>query len=382
MVRNPINSLRPRRMPRQMPRQMLSQRASTAQNGVSADPPNGRTGGVLASVDVAIPSYQYAPFLRDCVMSVLSQHGPQLRVLIVDNASTDGSAEIAQELAAADSRVTAWLNERNRGLHDSCNRAVDWAGADYFVLLDADDLLAAGALAAATAYLDDHPDVAMAYGVEARLTGGLLDPGRCDAPRPRWRTVEGYEFIRRTCWDSFCDIGAPAVIVRTSAQKSAGHFRESLVRTFDFEMYLRLATFGTVARTNRVLGVRRVHEAQLSTPYIEQPLRDFVEHELAFASFFAHEGAALPGASKLEQMSRRKMGDYVYWWALWRFLRGRPDARPGFDFAVQRRRAPNWLPPVMFLFKVRWLRSAWRGVRRVLHKPTPLPSSYRMPKYR
>src|SRR6201999_3087896 len=103
----------------------------------SADRSIERGCGVLASVDVAMPSYQYAPFLRDCVMSVLTQPIPQLRVLIIDNASTDGSAEIARELAAADSRVTLMLNEHNRGLHDSCNRAVDWADADYFVLLDA-----------------------------------------------------------------------------------------------------------------------------------------------------------------------------------------------------------------------------------------------------
>jgi glycosyltransferase involved in cell wall biosynthesis len=336
----------------------------------------------VASVDVAIPSYQYAPFLRDCVMSVLSQEVAELRVLIIDNASTDGSAQIAEDLAAADPRVTAILNDHNRGLHDSCNRAVDWADADYFVLLDADDLLAAGGLAAGVAYLDDHPDVGMLYGVEARLTDGLLDPGRCDAPHPRWNIVTGTEFIRRTCWDSFCDIGAPAVIVRTEAQKKAGYFRESLVRTFDFEMYLRLATVGAVASTNRVLGVRRVHAAQLSTPYTEQPLRDFIEHELAFTSFFAHEGAELPTAGTLEAMSRRKMGDYVYWWALWRFICGKPDAREGFEFAAARRRVANWWPPVMFLFKKRWLRSAWRAVRRMTHKPTPLPPSYRIPKYR
>jgi glycosyltransferase involved in cell wall biosynthesis len=336
----------------------------------------------LASVDVAIPSYQYARFLHDCVTSVLSQQVPQLRILIIDNASTDGSAEIAQRLAAADSRVTLMLNDHNRGLHDSCNRAVDWARADYFVLLDADDLLAAGGLAAGTAYLERHPDVAMLYGVEGRLSNGLLDPGRCDAARPRWSVVEGSEFIRRTCWDSFCDIGAPAVIVRTTAQKKAGHFRKSLVRTFDFEMYLRIATFGDVASTNQVLGVRRVHEAQLSTPYIEQPIRDFTEHELAFTSFFDNEGSSLPGANKLGAMSRRRMGDYVYWWAMWRWVRRRPDAREGFEFAARRRHAPIWLPPFMFLFKKRWLRSAWRGLRRMTHKPTPLPPSFRIPKYR
>jgi glycosyltransferase involved in cell wall biosynthesis len=335
----------------------------------------------MTSIDVAIPSYQYGSFLRECAMSVLTQQVPSLRLLIIDNASTDGSPEIAKEIAGADSRVTLFLNDHNRGLHDSCNRAIDWASADYFVLLDADDVLAAGALALGTTFLDEHPDVSFLYGVEARLINGLLDPGRCDAATSRWNIVKGADFIRRTCWDSFCDIGAPAVIRRTAAQKKAGHLRQSLIRTSDFEMYLRLAMVGDVASTNRVLAVRRMHPAQMSTDYIEHRIRDFKEHEDAFASFFAHEGTALPEAKDLEAMSRRKMGDYVYWYAMWQLIHGRRDAREAFEFAAERRPAPKWAPPLTFIFKKRWLRSLWREGRRATRKPKPLSPSFYVPKH-
>jgi glycosyltransferase involved in cell wall biosynthesis len=336
----------------------------------------------MTSIDVAIPSYQYGSFLRECAMSVLTQQVLNLRLLIIDNASTDGSPEIAKEIAAADSRVTLFVNDHNRGLHDSCNRAIDWATADYFVLLDADDVLAAGALALGTTFLDEHPDVALLYGVEGRLINGLLDPGRYDAATTRWNIVKGADFIRRTCWDSFCDIGTPAVIRRTAAQKKAGHFRQSLIRTCDFEMYLRLAMVGDVASTNRVLAIRRIHPAQLSTPYIERRILDFKEHEVAFASFFAHEGTALPEANDLEAMSRRKLGDYVYWYGMWQLIHGRPDAREAFDFAADRRLVPKWMPPPAFLFKKRWLRSVWRAGRRATHEPTTLSPSFYVPKYR
>ena len=260
----------------------------------------------MTSVDVAIPCYQYGSFLWDSAMSVLTQEVPNLRLLIIDNGSTDNSPEIAREIAAADNRVTPVLNDHNRGFHDSYNRAVDWATADYFVLLDADDLLAQGALACGTAFLDAQPDVSFLYGVEGRLVDGFLDPGRGDPTIERLKIVKGTDFIRKTCWDSFCDIGAPAVIRRTAAQKRAGYFRQRLIRTCDFEMYLRLAMVGDVAATNRVLGIRRIHQAQASTPYSEQPIRDFEEHESAFAWFFAHEGGALPNARELHAMSRRK----------------------------------------------------------------------------
>ena len=57
-----------------------------------------------ASVDVAIPCYPYGGFLRDCVTSVLTQAIRDVRVLIIDNASTDDSVEVALQIAAEDPR--------------------------------------------------------------------------------------------------------------------------------------------------------------------------------------------------------------------------------------------------------------------------------------
>jgi glycosyltransferase involved in cell wall biosynthesis len=330
------------------------------------------------SVDVFIPSYQYGAYLRECAMSVLSQQVSNLRLLIIDNASTDGSRQIAEEIAASDSRVTLIFNDENRGFHHSFNRAIDWASADYFVILCADDVLPPGALSLGTAFLDAHPDVAFLYGVEARLTDGLLDPGRCDARTTRFKVVDGTDFIRRTCRDSFCDIGSAAWIIRTAAQKAAGHVRPSL-RTSDFEMYLRLAMVGDVASTNRVLGIRRIHKAAMSTPFNERRVLDFEDHEAAFTSFFTHEGSSLPDAKELKATSRRKMGDYSYWYGVTQLLRRRPDAREAFDFAAERRRGPRWIPPLAFLFKKRWLRSLWRATRRVVHNPAPLAPSFLVP---
>ncbi|MCV7171929.1 glycosyltransferase family 2 protein [Mycobacterium manitobense] len=336
-----------------------------------------------STVDVFIPSYQYGTYLSDCATSVLSQQVPSLRLLIIDNASTDGSREIAQGIAAADDRVTVVLNEQNRGWHHSFNRAIDWACSDYFMILGADDLLPAGALDLEKAFLDEHPEVAFAYGVEARLADGLLDSGRCDAARTRWNVVKGEEFIRRTCFDSFCDVGSAAWIIRTSALKEAGadgHYRSAL-RTADFEMYLRLAMVGDVASCNRVLGIRRIHDAEMSAPYNKQRVLDFEDHEAAFGSFFAHEGTALPGAGELLTLSRRAMGDYAYWYGLSQLLHGRDDAKTAFAFAAERRRLPTWVPPLGFLAKKRWLRSMWRAGRRVVHPAKPLDPGLKVPAY-
>ena len=60
----------------------------------------------MSSVDVIIPCYRYAHFLKQCVGSVLMQSGPEIRVLILDDASPDNTVEVAAELAKNDARVT------------------------------------------------------------------------------------------------------------------------------------------------------------------------------------------------------------------------------------------------------------------------------------
>jgi glycosyltransferase involved in cell wall biosynthesis len=65
-----------------------------------------------ASVDVAIACYQYGRFLRGCVMGVLTQDIRDLRVWIIDNASTENTLEVAQQLAAEDPRVEVVARRR------------------------------------------------------------------------------------------------------------------------------------------------------------------------------------------------------------------------------------------------------------------------------
>src|SRR5262245_5768644 len=115
---------------------------SWPEDGAVGDPRSNR----MVSVDVAIPNYNYGRYLRGCVESVLSQDIEALRVLIIDNASTDNSAEIARELARSDPRVEIRIREKNLGPHASFNEAVDWAAGDYFLILCSDDAVTPGSL--------------------------------------------------------------------------------------------------------------------------------------------------------------------------------------------------------------------------------------------
>src|ERR1700755_3050400 len=118
----------------------------------------------MASVGIAIPCYNYGRYLRECVASVLSQGVADVRILIVDNASTDDSADIARAIAAEEPRVEVLAREENMGPHASFNAGVDWASADYFMVLCADDLLAPGCLANAVSVMEADKGIAFTYG--------------------------------------------------------------------------------------------------------------------------------------------------------------------------------------------------------------------------
>ena len=109
--------------------------------------------GSRPSVSVVIPCYNYGRYLPAAVSSVLQDEGVQVDILIVDDASTDGSAEIAHSLATMYPEVDVLVHEENRGHIATYNDGLARARGEYVVLLSADDQLTPGSLSRATALL-------------------------------------------------------------------------------------------------------------------------------------------------------------------------------------------------------------------------------------
>jgi glycosyltransferase involved in cell wall biosynthesis len=309
----------------------------------------------MPSVDVVIPCYQYGRFLRDSVSSVLGQGINNLRVLVIDNASTDDSFEVASQLAAEDPRIEVISHPTNLGATASYNEGVEWASADYFLLLDADDLLAPGSLERAIAILEKHPEVVFTHGREANFVAcpaaDLVDHriGR----HPVWRIATGKEFIERLCRTPVNCIGANTVVRRTAAQKMVGFYRSDLRYTDDLEMWLRLASVGSVADTPSVQAIRRVHGSQMSVHYQSVQVRDFIERERAFESFFRNEGNSVPDTNGLLRQARRSLGEHAYWSALSHVCRGQVrDGMSLLKFSFQRHPRGVLVPPVGWLLRM------------------------------
>lgn len=306
----------------------------------------------MPRMDIGIPCYNYGRFLRDCANTVLSQSFSDLRVLIVDNASTDDSLDIARQIACEDSRVEVLAHRENRGPHASYNACVEWAASDYFLLLDADDLLAPGAVERAVGIMDRHSNLAFTYGTELRLEfGGGTIPRLLDADKPaEWDIRSGRDFIQAQVDAAICTVGASTVIRRTSAQKAAGGYRPALKFADDWELWMRLASFGGVAVTPAVQAIRRLHPHTHSTAYDKNPVDDFVEREAAFRSFFATEGKDMPDRDALMRQLRHNLAALTYWSGLSHIARGyRREGASLLKFCLQRRPSALLLPPLSHL---------------------------------
>ena len=118
--------------------------------------------------------YNAAPYIEDCLNSILQQTFGDFEVIIVDDGSNDGSAEIVENFS--DNRIVLIKSE-----HDfikSLNIALDNARGKYIARMDADDIMLPGRLKEEFEYLENHPKVAAVAGYR-NLIGDMHEKG-CD----------------------------------------------------------------------------------------------------------------------------------------------------------------------------------------------------------
>jgi glycosyltransferase involved in cell wall biosynthesis len=248
----------------------------------------------MAKVDIMVPCYNYGRFLEACISSLLEQSVRDIRILIIDDASTDGSVGIAERLARSDSRVRVRAHRQNRGHIATFNEGIEWAQSDYFLLLSADDLLAPGALERAVRVMDENPNIVLTYGNCAIWHEGDPFPVLNAVPGTlNWKRVD---LVRKMCGTAINIVQTSTAIGRTDVQKAIGGYRPELTHTGDLEMWLRFGAYGEVAFINEVQGIYRKHDSAMSNAYWANILLDYRQRRLAFKLFFdATHGRAMAG---------------------------------------------------------------------------------------
>jgi glycosyltransferase involved in cell wall biosynthesis len=291
----------------------------------------------MSRIDVVIPCYNYGRFLRQCAESVLAQSHAVLRVLVIDDASTDETAEIAADLAREDSRLTFRRHSENRGHIFSYNEGIAWADGDYMLVLDADDVLLPGALERAALVLDADARVGLVYGPAMTFQTG--NPLTVSVYRP-WNVnrtddaavspIEGVAGSDAILVDSTAFIEVLlagnhvpqcSAVVRTALQKRIGGYCPALPHAGDLELWVRFALHARVAYVHALQAVYRRHESNMSLRYAG--VAELWQCRNAFALHYRHFREQLPGGAALERRARRQFAAVARRWSRLTLRRGR-----------------------------------------------------------
>lgn len=199
------------------------------------------------NISVVIPAYNAAHFLPRCLSSVFSQTLQPAEVIVVDDGSTDDTAEVGRRLGA---RV---VSRPNGGLSAARNTGVKNSSSEWVALLDADDLWSPGKLESQAARVQS--DTVLVYtGIRVFSDDGVRHAS------PAMDPAEARRMLR------FCNPITPSsVIARRTALLRDGGFREDIRACEDWEMWVRLLRLGAFAAVPEPLTDYYVYPGSMST---------------------------------------------------------------------------------------------------------------------
>jgi glycosyltransferase involved in cell wall biosynthesis/SAM-dependent methyltransferase len=102
----------------------------------------GSARGADCKVSIIIPFYNVEPYISECLSSVVAQDYSNLEIVLIDDASPDGSRRVVERFAESDPRIRLLTHDVNLGLGPARNTGVEHGTGDYLLFLDSDDLFA------------------------------------------------------------------------------------------------------------------------------------------------------------------------------------------------------------------------------------------------
>jgi glycosyltransferase involved in cell wall biosynthesis len=219
-------------------------------------------GGTRPALTIVTPSFNQARFLGETVRSVLDQPGVAMHYVVQDGGSTDGSAELLHQMAAAMPTATdrdrirfAWSSAPDGGQAEAIVRGfarTTGAPDDVMAWINSDDFYLPGVLAYVADYFARHPEVDVVYGHRILVDANSQEIGRWFLPKHDPEVLRLNDFVpqetlfwRRRIWDR------------------VGGLDTSFQFAMDWDLLLRFQEAGAkIVRVPYFLACFRIHSAQ------------------------------------------------------------------------------------------------------------------------
>lgn len=252
-------------------------------------------------VTVLVPVYNAARYLRESLDSVLAQEHPSFEVVVLDDCSTDGSADVLREYAQR-VRVLRW--ERNLGQFRSQNAGLQQVRSPYVAVYHADDVYDPRLLSAEVAFLEAHPTVGAVFASDVWTDADGVETGRLRLPPdvPADVPLGHAEVLTALLRHKNTFLRCPSLLVRREVHEVVGDYRpDPWGPAADLDMFVRISERYDLAvlgehlfryrRHGGAVNVQRVrtqpehvyrmldeHLTGCPTPVPRDALRDFDAH--------------------------------------------------------------------------------------------------------
>lgn len=234
-------------------------------------------------VSIILPVYNGEKYLEEAISSILHQNYSNLELLIIDDGSTDRSADISKKFQLEDSRVIYVRNEKNMGLIGTLNKAIAMAKGELIGRIDSDDIWSSkDKLSKQVEYLASHPETVIVgtFAKAINIDGNDVYELRCPISDLQIRNniLIKNPFIH------------PSVVFRKKEAIQAGLFMANEKHVEDYGLWMRLGKFGKFANIPDALMKYRVHPASVTQSNNLQQTKNSLnlakEHRNQYPNFF------------------------------------------------------------------------------------------------
>ncbi|HJQ30716.1 MAG TPA: glycosyltransferase family A protein [Pyrinomonadaceae bacterium] len=226
------------------------------------------------AVSVVMPVHNALPYLDECVRSVLGQTFADFELVVLDDASTDGSTEALRRWARADARIRFFESREKLGLSGSSNFVVRKARAPLVARMDADDVAHPERLARQVEVFRRSPEVVLV----GALSEGIDSRGARVRPRDRWRLVRP---------SLFPPFPHSSTMFRRRVFEEVGGYREECAKWEDQDLFLRMTRRGRTAVLPEALIRYRYHASNSTGVSPDHNARVYGLRERCLAEFRA-----------------------------------------------------------------------------------------------
>lgn len=283
-------------------------------------------------VSVIMPAYNARAYIEEAINSVLSQNYDNIELIVVDDGSTDGTPEAADQFG---DRVKLF-QQKNAGPAAARNRGMAAATGDFIAFLDADDVWLQGKLSMQVNFLLDHPEVGVVFGGfslwRSEADGSFFAPPTLDIQHSPLKLLP-----RHSGW-LYKDILLDSVIciitamIRRSVIETIGSFDESLPTGEDYDFWLRASRAFQAVELNRTVAWYRIH----GTSTTKVPRRENNEYNVLIKTLALYGPAGPDHVAASEGALRKRFFQLCFDHGYFHIRNGDPQvAQEAFKTAIQ-----------------------------------------------